>query len=147
MADYLVLAHQTATDPLLLDRLKRIVATDPAARFTLLVPATPVHHLLLFKGSEAEATQVAGDLVTRAGAAWQEAGLPAPQGRVGSADPLAAIDQEVTAHPGHAGIVISTLPEEHSRWLLLDLPKKAEAKYDIPIYHVLTQIEIESDFS
>ena len=57
MSSYLVVAHQTATSPELLQRLSELAAEDPQAEFTLLVPATPLTHLLVWE--EGETYQVA----------------------------------------------------------------------------------------
>ena len=46
MARYLVVAHQTATSPALLQRAAVLAASDRAATFTLLVPATHPTNLL-----------------------------------------------------------------------------------------------------
>jgi hypothetical protein len=121
MAKYLIVAHQTVTNPYLLDKLQQRRGADPAAEFTLLVPATPIHHLLLFKGSHTQAEAGARELADNA-QRFREESLPVTETRVGAENPLEAIDTELTAHPDYAGIVISTLTQEHSRWLLLDLP-------------------------
>ena len=39
-------------------------------------------------------------------------------------DPLQAIDDELRANQGYTGVVVSTLPEEKSRWLRMALPAK-----------------------
>jgi hypothetical protein len=52
-------------------------------------------------------------------------GVPLRDVRIGAADPAEVIDQEVAAHPGYAGFVISTLPAEKSRWLQMDLPAQS----------------------
>ena len=41
-------------------------------------------------------------------------------------------------HPGYDGFIISTLPDEHSRWLRMDLPRKVEQQYGKPVIHVKT---------
>ena len=46
MARILIVAHQTAGSPELLERVKALAAADPEAEITLLVPATPTGHLL-----------------------------------------------------------------------------------------------------
>jgi hypothetical protein len=58
MARYLVVAHQTVTSPELLKVVRGVRDQDAEAEFVLLVPATPVRHLLFRKGDEhdAEAT-------------------------------------------------------------------------------------------
>lgn len=136
MARYLVVAHETATNPVLSERLREIQAQDSGAEFTLLVPATPVRHLLFLHGSEHDADVVAGKLTVKAQKAFAKHAINLAGARVGAGDPLDAIDQEVTANPGYAGFVISTLPEENSRWLRLDLPAAVEKKYGLPVHHV-----------
>ena len=58
MARILIVAHQTAGSPELLERVRALAADDPAADFTLLVPATPTGHLL-HNWEEGEARQLA----------------------------------------------------------------------------------------
>ncbi len=145
MAKYLVVAHQTVTNPLLLEQLRHLQEEDPAAEFTLLVPATLIHHLIFWKGSHTEATTIASELAAKAKKIFEEESVPLTETRVGSENPLEAIDSELAAHPDYAGIVISTLAQEHSRWLLLDLPKHVEAKYQLPLYHVVGPVDLESD--
>lgn len=136
MARYLVVAHETVTNPVLAERLKEIQAQDPAAEFTLLVPATPVRHLVVLHGDEQDAQAVAHKLTGRAHKVFAKHGINLVDARVGSATPLDAIGDEVTAHPGYAGFVISTLPEENSRWLRMGLPTAVEKKYELPVHHV-----------
>lgn len=47
--------------------------------------------------------------------------------RVGSETPIDAIGEEVAANPGYAGFVISTLPQEPSRWIRMDLLAAVES--------------------
>jgi hypothetical protein len=136
MARYLVVAHQTATNPELLKQLRSIKEQDAEAEFVLVVPATPVRHLLLLRGDEHDARAAARKLAHRAETLFAKRGLPLSGVDVGAPDPAEAIDAEVTAHPGYAGIVISTLPAEKSRWLRMNLPATVRAKYGLPVYHV-----------
>ena len=53
MSNYLVVAHQTATSPELLRRAS-VADRDSGALFTLLVPATPVVHLLTWEEGETQ---------------------------------------------------------------------------------------------
>jgi hypothetical protein len=53
MARYLVVAHETVSSPLLLDAVRGVRKQDAEAEFVLLVPATPVRHLLFRKGDGA----------------------------------------------------------------------------------------------
>ncbi len=66
MAKYLVVAHETVTNPMLLEQLKKIGAEEESAEFTLLVPATPVRHLLFGHSSGQRAEEAAQELAERA---------------------------------------------------------------------------------
>ena len=52
MTRYLVVAHQTATSLELLEKVTEIANGDPHSTFTILVPATPVQHLLVWEDGE-----------------------------------------------------------------------------------------------
>ena len=118
MARYLVVAHETVTSPLLLNAVRGVRERDAEAEFVMLVPATPVRYLLFRKGDEHDAEATARKRGERARALFTKRGVPLSDVHVGAADPAEAIDQEVAAHPGYAGFIISTLPAEKSRWLL-----------------------------
>jgi hypothetical protein len=135
MARYLVVAHQTVTNPLLFEQIRKIEQEDPSAGFVLLVPATPVRHLLR-RPNELEASEVARDLSEQAIKAFRKNHANLLDAHVGAESPERAIDDEVRASPGYAGFVISTLAEEKSRWLKLDLPALVTSKYGLPVYHV-----------
>lgn len=141
MAKFLVVAHQTVTNPMLLDQLKKIQEEDPSAEFVLLVPATPVRHLLFRQGTEQEASAVARELADKAPKAFEKSQVRLVAARVGSGSPQEAIDNEVKANPDYAGFVISTLTQEKSRWLRLDLPGLVTSKYGLPVYHVQAPID------
>ena len=142
MARYLVVAHETVTSPLLLDAVRGVRKRDAEAKFVLLIPATPVRHLLFRKGDERDAEATARKRGERARTLFTKRGVPLSDVRVGTADPAEAIDQEVATHPGYAGfIIISTLPAEKSRWLLMDLPRTVRAKHRLPVHHVVAAKE------
>ncbi len=141
MARYLVVAHETVTSPELLKQVRLVREQDADAEFVLLVPATPVRHLLIRRGDEHDAEAVARRRIQRAQALFTKKGLPLADARVGTADPGEAIDEEVAAHPGYAGFVISTLPAEKSRWLRMDLPRRVRARYGLPVHHVVAAEE------
>jgi hypothetical protein len=140
MARYLVVAHETVTNPKLLEEVKAVRRRDPEAEFVLLVPATPVRHLLR-RSDEHDADVAAGKLADKARAMFAKKGVTLSDARVGAHSPLDAIDEEMKANPGYAGFIISTLPEEHSRWLRMDLPRVVGSKYGLPVYHVLADRE------
>ena len=137
MSRYLVVAHETVTNPQLLKQVRAVKEQDAEAEFVLLVPATPVRHLLFRRGDEHDAEAAARKLADRARTLFAKKGVPLSGARVGPADPIEAIDGEVAENPGYAGFVISTLPEEKSRWLRMDLPRAVGSKYGLPVHHVV----------
>jgi hypothetical protein len=137
MTRYLVVAHETVTNPELREQVRAVREQDAEAEFVLLVPATPVRHLLFRRGDEHDAETAARKLADRARTLFAKKGVPLSDVRVGAPDPVEAIDGEVTANPGYAGFIISTLPEEKSRWLRMDLPRTIRSKYDLPVHHVV----------
>jgi len=141
MARYLVVAHQTVTSPELVKQVRVLREQDKDAEFVLLVPATPVRHLLLRRGDEHDAEATARKRAERGRALFAKKGLPLHDAKVGAPDPATAIDREVEAEPGYTGFVISTLPAEKSRWLRMDLPRTVRAKYGLPVHHVVAAPE------
>lgn len=135
MVRYLVVAHQTVTNPKLLEQVKAVQQQDEEAEFVLLVPATPVRHLFR-RGHEHDAEVAARKLADRAREMFARRGVELSDARVGAQSPVDAVDDEMRARPGYGGFIISTLPQEHSRWLRMDLPRTVEAKYGLPVHHV-----------
>ena len=74
MAKYLVVAHETVTNPELLDQLRAIQKDDEQAEFVLLVPATPVRHLLR-RGDEHDAEVMAGKRADKARSMFARKGI------------------------------------------------------------------------
>ena len=137
MTRYLVVAHETVTNPELLKQVRAVREQEGEAEFVLLVPATPVRHLLFRRGDERDAEVAARKLADRARTLFAKRGVPLSDVRVGAPDPVAAIDGEMEVNPGYAGFIISTLPEEKSRWLRMDLPRAVGSKYGLPVHHVV----------
>jgi LmbE family N-acetylglucosaminyl deacetylase len=135
MARHLIVAHQTAGSPELVDRVRQLAERDPEAEFVLLVPATPTSHLLTWE--EGEARQLAGLRAREASEALRAAGVEVVAARVGSHSPLEAVGDELRTEPGYAGIVLSTFPPGLSRWLKGDLPNQLRRRYRLPVEHVV----------
>src|SRR5690349_24980751 len=108
MARCLVVAHQAVTSPELLEKVSVIREQQKDAEFVLLVPATPVRHLLFRRGDEQDAEATARKRAERGRAVFAKKGLPLHDAKVGAADPAVAIDLEVKADSGYTGFVIST---------------------------------------
>ncbi len=72
MAQYLMVAHQTAGSPAMVSKARQLAVEDPNAEFVLLVPATPIPHLLTWVEGESREVahpDVGRRRVTRGGAA------------------------------------------------------------------------------
>jgi hypothetical protein len=138
MRRYLVVAHQTATSPELLEKVTELARGEPSAAFAILVPATPVQHLLVWE--EGETQEVAWRQGYAAKSLFESRGMKVERVIVGDASPLAAIDDELRLYPdGYDGIVLSTLPPAISRWLKLDAHTQAERRFDLPVFHVIAK--------
>jgi hypothetical protein len=135
MGRYLIVAHQTATSPELIERARDIDRDDPSAEFVLLVPATQRQHLLTW--AEGEANTIAAREAQAARSALQSVGLNVVGIEVGDASPVMAIDDELRDHAGeYDAIVVCTFPAGISRWLKLDIPHQVE-RYGLPVIHVV----------
>ena len=143
MTHYLVVAHQTATSAELLQCVAELAAFDPATVFTVLVPATPVVHLLTWE--EGETNEIARQRAEEARERFEGSGLNVAQAKVGDASPLLAIGDELRAHPEeYDAVVLSTLPPGVSRWLRLDVHHLAERKFGLPVIHVVAKRQIKT---
>lgn len=134
MNRYLVVAHQTVTNPLLLEKLKEIALQDPSAEFILLVPATRVRNLLFWQRTEQDAEAVARELADKARSEFTKNFVNLVDAHVGPESPLSAIDNELKANPGYVAVVLSTLMRGDSRWL--NLPNYVQTKYGLPVHLV-----------
>jgi hypothetical protein len=133
MASVLVVANRTAESPELLDAL-RVRAVQGPCEFTLLVPSTP-HGLAWAADPDAghdEAERHRQAFVDE----LREEGLNVVDAKVGDPDPLAAICDECNFGE-YDELIVSTLPLRLSKWLHLDLPRKAGAATGLPVTHVI----------
>ena len=132
-ARVLVVANRTAESPELLSALQQRATRGPC-EFTLLVPETP--HGLAWAADpdaghdEAEQHRVAFMDELRG------SGLDVADAKVGDADPLAAICDECNFDQ-YDELIVSTLPLRVSKWLRVDLPRKAKAATGLPVTHVI----------
>ena len=137
MSRYLVVTHKTALSPDLQRRIRALIAQDPAAEFTVLVPedsGAPVTW-------EGETVNAAEQRAEAARALLEEtAGARVVRTAVGAADPVQAIADELRAQPGYDTLVICTLPPGVSRWLRLDLVHRAERRFGLPVHHVVADV-------
>lgn len=137
MARYLVVAHQTAESGELLDALKATLRMDPAATFTLLVPATPVNHLLAWEEGETEA--IAQRRAEATVETWRRQGLDVTDSRIGDMNPVLAIEDELRHDPLYDRIILSTFPTGVSRWLTSDLITRVRSRTGLEVTHVVAE--------
>ena len=133
MASVLVVANRTAESPELLDAL-RVRAVHGPCEFTLLVPSTP--HGLAWAANP-DAGQAGAERHRQAFVdELREEGLNVVEAKVGDPDPLAAIQDECNFGE-YDELIVSTLPLRLSKWLHVDLPRKAGAATGLPVTHVV----------
>ncbi len=136
MGKYLVVAYQTASSPELLRRLKELANEDAKHEFVLLVPATPVGHLVAW--SEGEARAAAQRAAEQARDLLERNGLQVSRIAVGDEAPVIAVQDDLRDNPTHYdGIVVSTLPLGISRWLGMDIPNQMRRRFNVPVIHVV----------
>lgn len=134
MARYLVVAHQTTDSPELRHAVREIAQLDPAAIFTLLVPATPPGDLLTW--TDGQAATVAQETGDRARSRWEADGLQVDDVLVGDANPAYAVGDAFNSDSWDQ-VVVSTLPVGVSRWLKQDVVHRLERESPVPVTHVV----------
>lgn len=136
MPRVLVVANQTAESDELLNALRERAGRDDDCEFTVLIPATPhglawAANMAADKGED-EAAEHRDALVER----LRGAGLEVRDTIVGDPDPLAAI-QDACNLGSYDEVIVSTLPHHVSKWLHLDLPRKAAHATGLPVQSVV----------
>jgi hypothetical protein len=131
-AQVLVVANRTAESPELLTALQERAARGPC-EFTLLVPSTP-HGLAWAADPDAGHDSAEHHRLTFVEELRGE-GLEV-DAKLGDPDPLAAIQDECNFND-YDELIVSTLPLKMSKWLHLDLPRKARAATGLPVTHVI----------
>jgi hypothetical protein len=126
-ARVLVLANRTAGSPQLRDALLERRDRGPIA-VTLLVPAA-------WEPQDPHGGVETGRRRVRAALAdLRDTGLDV-QCRVGDADPVTALREEWDPDR-YDEVIVSTLPGRVSRWLQIDLPRRAGRITGVPVTHV-----------
>jgi hypothetical protein len=139
-AHVLVVAHQTAATPGLLEAVRERAQRGPVT-FHLVVPqqAHGMHKVVDPQDAGAdEAHRVLGTALPK----LSEAAGGEVTGSVGDAEPLMAIHDAVNLGEFDE-IIISTLPLGISRWLKLDLVSKARG-IGLPVTHVEAPSKVEA---
>jgi len=131
MAKILVVANRTAECDELQQALKER-ANRGDAEFTLVVPSA--HGLAKAAGADAGIPE-AQRHVDLAVEKLRGAGIEV-EGRLGDPDPVAAVADAANSD-SYDEVIVSTLPTHLSKWLHLDLPRKAAHATGLPVTHVV----------
>jgi GABA permease len=75
--------------------------------------------------------------------AIEEVGLRA-RGQVGDSEPNVAIEDALREFPADE-IIISTHPPERSRWLEQGVVERARSEIELPVTHVVVDLEAEAE--
>ena len=63
------------------------------------------------------------------------------RGEIGDGDPLQALEDALREFPADE-IVVSTHPPGRSHWLELGVVENARMRYDVPVTHVVVDLEL-----
>jgi uncharacterized membrane protein len=138
----LVVANETVAGRAL--RAEVVLRAQPDADVLVVCPAlnSPLRHWASDEdGARAEAhKRLDGSL-----AALAEAGVLA-RGEVGDADPIQAMEDALRTF-GADEIILSTHPPGRSNWLEKGVVGRARESFDVPLTHVVVDLEHESEQS
>ena len=138
MGNYLVVANQTLLSPELTDGLLKAIEADPAARFVLVVPATPVEELL--SNESGAASQIAARRAGWALIQLTDLGVPVESAHVGGTSLTVAINEAIAEHQADfVGIIVSTFPAGLSQWFEPDLSQRLELAFHLPVTHIVAR--------
>jgi hypothetical protein len=131
MRIYLVVANQTLGGEHLITKVREHMAAG-SCRFHVVAPATPPSD---HAWTDGEARALAQSRLNAALARFRDLGAEV-DGAVGDQNPLLAIGDALRGERFDE-IILSTLPPGASRWLKLDLPRRAADRFGLPVTHVL----------
>jgi hypothetical protein len=136
----LVIANQTVGGQALLEEIRNR-CRNRDAEILVLTPALARSRAAHWASDTDEATELARQRMELSLQAIEEQGLRA-RGMVGDSDPNVAIEDALREFPADE-IVISTHPPERSRWLEHGVVSKAREEIDLPVTHVVVDLEAE----
>jgi hypothetical protein len=136
----LVVANETVAGRALRGEVVR--RAEGNADVLVVCPAlnSPLRH---WASDEDGARALAQDRLEESLGALSAAGVEA-RGEVGDADPIQAMDDALRTF-GADEIVISTHPPGRSNWLEKEVIARARERYDVPITHVVVDLEAEGE--
>jgi membrane protein implicated in regulation of membrane protease activity len=137
----LVIANETVGGESLREEIRRR-AEDYDERVRVICPAV-MSAVKFFASDEDAARAKAQDRLDHSLSRLREIGVNC-EGEVGDADPLQAIEDALRTF-GADEIIISTHPEGRSHWLERGVVRGARERFDVPITHVVVDLEAERE--
>jgi hypothetical protein len=135
----LVVANETIGGASLLE-LVRERAQDPDTSFTLVVPMTrPRSGYVIYDDAVRDAAQVRLDLAL----SYLRGEDIVAGGDIGDEDPFTATLDAIHEYEPDE-VIISTLPQASSGWLRRDLIERIQDSTDVPVTHVVSDIDAEA---
>jgi hypothetical protein len=135
----LVVANETVGGQELLSAISTLALTQQT-EFLVVCPALN-SRLKTFTSDEDPAREAAQQRLDETLARLASVGIEA-RGEVGDGDPLVAVDDAVRTF-GPNEIVLSTHPPGRSNWLERGVVESVRAHYDVPVTHVVVDLEAE----
>jgi hypothetical protein len=135
----LAVANETLTGPKLVARAREEAAKGDVRVIVCVPRKNPSHGNIIYADSVYDAAQVRVDL---ARSVLRELGINAI-GEVGDPDPYTAT-MDMVAEYNPDQIIVSTLPETTSGWLRRDFVERIEDAVDVPVEHLITDLDDET---
>ena len=137
----LVIANETVGGETLRDEIRRR-AENYDERVRVICPAL-MSAVRYFASDEDRARALAQERLDHSLSRLREVGVNC-EGQVGDADPLQTIEDALRSF-GADEIIISTHPEGRSQWLERGVVRGARERFDVPITHVVVDLEAERE--
>jgi hypothetical protein len=133
----LVLATEACAGKILLEEIRYRAGEGPA-RVRIVAPAL-TSRLQYWASDEDRGYEEADERLARSLQEARALGLSI-EGAVGDPDPLQALDDEIrTFEPDE--VIAATHPLDSANWLERDLVAQARARYEVPITHLVIDVE------
>lgn len=136
----LVVANETVEGEALLDEIRER-CRGRCAEALVVTPALAASRASHWASDVDEAIELARQRMELSLIALREASVKA-RGETGDSDPMVAIEDALRAFPADE-IVISTHPPRRSRWLESGVVERAREEIDLPVTHVVVDLEAE----
>jgi GABA permease len=136
----LVVANETVGGQALLEEIRNR-CRGRACEILVVTPALAASRAAHWASDVDEAIELARQRMELSLIEIDRLGLRA-RGEVGDSDPSVAIEDALRAFPADE-VLISTHPPDRSRWLEADVVSRARAEVDLPVTHVVVDLEAE----